>query len=308
MIERILAGRATAPDWLQVDAGDDAAVFASGQVVTVDTLVEGVHFDHRLTPADVGYKSVAVSVSDLAAMGARPRWMVCALSMPRSPDLLDWVDQFATGLRGACDQFDVHLVGGDVTSVPAGGPRFVSNTLVGQVTAAGPLRRDAARPGDDLWVTGAVGLAGAGWMLQAPLEPALAALRRPIPPLDFAVALAEAGLVHAAMDLSDGLGADVPRLATASGVRLHIDANALPVVPGLPAGDARLRAQLRGGDDYQLLFTAPPSSRPQIEGLARLHSIRVTCIGHASEGAGAALSGDPWPTNAAYDHFPAGTP
>lgn len=301
-----MAGRATAPDWVVVDAGDDGAVLSGGQVVTIDALVEGVHFDDLLSPSDVGYKSVAVSVSDLGAMGATPRWAVCALSLPRGSDVLDWVSRFAEGLHEACRAFGVYLVGGDVTAVPEGAPRYVSSTLVGQLTPDRALRRSGARPGDDLWVTGSPGLAGAGWMFLHPPADALAALRRPRPPLAFAQAVAAQQLATAAMDLSDGLGADVPRLATASGVRIELDPEQIPVPASLADHPELRRAQLAGGDDYELLFTAPPGAREILRGLAAAHTVSLSRVGRVVEGMGAALPDGTWPSG--FDHFPPGAP
>ncbi len=289
-----------------MDAGDDCAVVGSDQAVTVDTLVEGVHFDHRLSPMDIGYKAVAVSVSDLAAMGAMPQWLLLGLSLPRT-GVQGWATAFSEGLVEACDRFGVHLVGGDVTRVPDGAPRVVSTTVAGRVPDP-PLTRSGARPGDRIWVTGTPGLAGAGWMLDDPPAPALAALRRPRPPLAFAVAAARRGWVTAAMDLSDGPMADLPRLAAASGVQAVLDPDALPVPEGLARHPALRRAQLCGGDDYQLLFTAPDSADSAIETLAAEHDVRATAVGRIREGAGAVLASGVWPTPV-FAHFaPDGAP
>lgn len=274
-------------------------------MLTVDTLVEGVHFDERLSPADVGFKAVAASVSDLASTGATPRWMLLALSLPPDPPALPWVAAFAEGLREACARFGVYLIGGDVTGVPRGGPRFVSPTLSGVATA--PMLRSTARPGDALWVTGQLGLAGAGWRLQHPPPAALQRLRRPIPPLSFALALAARGLATAAMDLSDGLAADLPRLAQASGVRAVIGAERLPVPGVLADHPGRLALQLCGGEDYELLFTAADGADEAIAQLARTHGVTVTRIGAIEAGHGTILCGEggeplPWP-DPAFDHF-----
>lgn len=284
------------PPWLA--AGDDAAVLppnATPTAWTVDTLVEGLHWDGRLTPEDVGHKALAVSVSDLAATGARPRWALLSLSLP--PGDAAWVHRFAHGLGEAQRRWAVHLIGGDTTGTAAGGPRTVSLTLGGPVVAE-PLRRDGAQVGDTIWVTGALGLAGAGWRLPDPPPAALAALRRPEPPVAFALALAAAGLATAGLDLSDGLARDLPRLARASGVALHVDPALLPGAPalGLPPGsDAALLHQTAGGEDYQLLFTAPPSARPALEALAAAHATPLTAIGQARAGEGAHLRGADWP-------------
>ncbi len=299
MIERLLEDRAAPPPWLKVDAGDDCAVVVPGvaaQALTVDTLVEGVHFDAALSPADVGYKAVAVSVSDVAACGARPTWMLVALSLPAA-DPEPWVEQFAVGLRQACREFGVYLAGGDVTRAPV---RFVSTTLSGQCVAE-PLVRSGGRPGDVLWVTGTPGLAGAGWSLDDPPPQALAALRRPRPRLELALDLARAGLCTAAMDLSDGLAADLPRLAQSSGVAAIVDPARLPV-PDALRGHPRLRdCQLAGGDDYELLFTAAPAAEARVRALAERHGVRVTPVGRLEAGRGAWASDGPWPRG--FAHF-----
>lgn len=290
MIDAIL-GAAPPAAGLAVPPGDDAAVLADGTAVTVDALVEGIHWDHRLSAADVGWKTVAASVSDLAATGARPDWAVLALSLPEPLDDA-WVAGFARGLADALARWSIRLVGGDTTRSPV---RTVSLTLAGPCVAQ-PLRRAAARPGDDLWVTGWPGLAGAGWMWAAPPDPALAALRRPDPPLAFALDLARRDVARAAMDLSDGLAADLPRMCAASGAGATVDRDAIPVHPDL-AGDP-WPAVFGGGDDYQLLFAAPPAARDAVDALAREHGVRAARIGRFHAGSGARLAGGSWPAPA----------
>lgn len=255
--------------------GDDGAVLADGTVVTVDTLVDGVHWDARLSMADVGYKSVAVSVSDLVAMGARPGWMVLALTLPDPAAAAAFTEGFAE----AAHRFGVTLVGGDTTQGPTA---TVTVTMAGRCVAA-PLLRSGARAGDTVWATGTPGLAGAGWRLAAPPPDALAALRRPEPPLAFGLALAAAGYATAGMDLSDGLGADLHRLCAASRVGVEVDGDALTAGLRPRLGDAladeALACAIGGGDDYQLLFTAPPGHDAAVRDLAAAHGVRVTAIG-----------------------------
>lgn len=266
-----------------------------GRAITVDTLVEGVHWDQRLSPEDVGWKCVAASVSDLAAMGARPEWLVLSLSVP--PGDAAWTRRFAHGLGLATTKWDVGVVGGDTTRAPSA--RMVSVTLGGHCVGR-PMVRSGARPGHDLWVTGIPGLAGAGWRTESPGPAALAALRRPTPPLAFALALARVGLPSAAMDLSDGLAKDLPRLCSASAVGAVVDPQALPGHPDL--GDAAVDHALRGGDDYQLLLAAPPAARGALTCLARAYGVSVHRIGHARAERRVELSGGGWPTPA-FDHF-----
>jgi thiamine-monophosphate kinase len=301
LIGRLLAPRAAAPPWLTLDAGHDCAVVDGDLALTADTLVEGVHFDQKLSAEDVGYKTVAVSVSDLAAVRAQPRWMVLALSLPAGPRLEGWSEGFARGLHSACEAYGVHLVGGDTTRVPPGAPIFVSATLGGRCLAA-PRARSGARPGDTLWVTGWPGLASVGWMLEHPPEASLAALRRPRPPLSFALAL---DLATAAMDLSDGLASDLPRLCEASGVGVTLFEEQVPVHPALSTSPVRRQAILAGGDDYELLFTAPPEAEGQIRELALQYGAMVSPIGRVTLERGARLADGPWPSPA-FAHFEGG--
>jgi thiamine-monophosphate kinase len=280
---------------VRVPPGDDAAVLGDGTAITTDALVEGVHFDDRCAPADVGYKAVAVSVSDLAAMGARPTWATLNLSVPHHR--LGWARALSDGLGEALQRWNIALIGGDTTGSP--GPAMLSLTLGGTCVGA-PLTRAGARPGDDLWVTGALGLAGAGWQLPHPPAEALAAWLRPDPPLDFALALAAAGLATAAMDLSDGLGQDLPKLAAASGLGARVRSAALPASDCL--GSAPLHLQLFGGEDYQLLFAAPPAHRVALHTLAATHGVRLSCVGALHPGAGCTLDDTPWPVGG-FTHF-----
>jgi len=296
----LLAGRAPTPAWLTVDAGDDAAVL-HGQAVSTDTMVEGTHFDGRFTPEDVGYKAVAVSVSDVVAMGGIPEWALLALTLPRDTDPAAFADGFARGARLACDDFAVRLVGGDVTG--GRGPRVVTSVVAGPCPS--PVTRAGAEAGDDVWVTGTPGLAGAGWMWTDPPPAALDALRRPRPPHSFAEALA--GLASAAMDLSDGLASDVPRMALASAVAIHLELGDLPrpeALAGYPLDEVRA-AQLRGGEDYELLFTAAPAARSSVEAEAAAAGIRVTRIGQVASGHEVTTSEGPLP-RPGFVHFVGG--
>lgn len=299
LIARILAARpAPTPSQarVRVDAGDDAAVLADGTAVTVDAMVEGVHWDERLSPADVGWKLLAVSVSDLAAMGAAPGWAVLTLALPNHDE--GWLTAFMQGLAEALAAWSVRLVGGDLVRTP--GARMASLTLGGTCVAA-PITRAGGLPGDDLWVTGTLGLAGLGWRSAEPPEVALEALRRPTPPLAFALDLARADLVHAAMDLSDGLARDLPRLARASHCGAIVSPSSLPGHEAL--GEQGWVHQVSGGEDYQLLFAAPPSASAALMALAHRHGVRLTRIGELETGTEVRLSDRAWPPPA-FQHFP----
>ena len=282
------------PRGVLVDIGDDGAALQDGTVLTTDLMVEGVHFDDKLSPADIGWKVVAVNVSDLGAMGARPRWALLGLSLPRPLDMA-WVRSFSEGLGAALTHWELDLLGGDTTASP--GPRVVSLTVGGEARQA--VTRSGALPGDDLWVTGTLGAAAAGFRRDGPGRDWL---RRPDPPVSFGIALAEAGLVDAMMDLSDGMATDLPRLCEASGVGATVDTSTLPLHEGTLDAVDPLQDALAWGEDYQLLFTAPGAHRAAIQTCARLHQVRVTRIGRMDERLGCRLSSGPWP-QAAFTHF-----
>jgi thiamine-monophosphate kinase len=280
---------------LRLGIGDDAAVLDDGTVVTVDALVEGVHWNDRLEPSDVGWKAVAASVSDCCAMGARPTWMVLALSLTGVDEA--FVEGFAQGLDEAARAFGVALIGGDTTA--ARGARCVSITMAGRLVDE-PWLRSGATPGDDIWVTGTLGLAGLGWMSAAPGPAALAALRRPMPPLAF---VEKGPPVTAAMDLSDGLAADLPRLCEASGISAVIEPDLLPLSAEVRATPDPVLTAMVGGEDFQLLLCARPESAEALTAIAAVTGTRLTRVGRCGAGAGASLVGRPWPTPA-FTHFP----
>jgi thiamine-monophosphate kinase len=230
--------------------------------VSTDTSAEGVHFPVASCPAAVAYRAVAAAVSDLAAMGAGPLAMTLAISLPEARAA--WLDALRAGLREAVHAFSLPLVGGDTTR----GPLALTVTVLGCVPAGTALRRDAARPGDRLCVSGTLGDSAAGLAsLRGELEEsaALAALRerfwRPQPRLDLGRDLR--GVAGAAIDVSDGLLADAAHLAAASGVRLEVRADALPLSPALRSAVSHAQARewaLSGGEDYELCFTLPPGA------------------------------------------------
>lgn len=282
------------------EPGDDAAVVGPGEVVTVDAMVQGVHWDARSSAEDVGWKLVAVNASDVGAMGCLPTWAVLTLSMPAPADGA-WAEGFGRGLGAGLARFGAQLVGGDTTASP--GPIALSMTLAGR--GVRPVGRHGARPGDDLWVSGALGDAAAGFLDDHPQG--LAWLRRPDPPVELGAALGLHGLAHAMMDLSDGLSRDLPRLCQASGVGAVVDPSLLPAGPalhGLP-DEHRLSRQLAFGDDYQLLFAADPADADAVRDLALQLGRRVTCVGRVVASGGARLADRAWPAPL-FDHFPPG--
>lgn len=282
--------RARPLEGLLLGIGDDAALFSDGRVVTVDTMVDGVHWDARLEPEDVGWKLVAVNVSDIAAMGARPEWCVLSVSLP-SPLDLRWTERFAAGLVAACDRWGVALVGGDTTR---GAVRSATLTMAGR--ASRPIPRSGGRPGDDVWVTGELGLAAEGFLAGTPRAEALVRLRRPEPRLELAVSFADAGLVTAMMDLSDGLRADLARLCAASGCGATVDPGAIP-------GEGPLSWRVAFGEDYELLFAAPADRRDALRSLATMHRTRIARIGRLEAASGLRLrDGTDWPVPL-FAHF-----
>jgi thiamine-monophosphate kinase len=272
--------------------GDDAALLRDGTTVTVDTMVEGVHWDDRLAPDDVGWKLVAVNASDLGAMGAQPEWALLALSLPTPLDR-SWVAAFSRGLHAGLTHFGAVLIGGDTTRSP--GPINASLTMGGRGAA---IARSTAQPGDDLWVSGTLGRAAAGFFRDHP--DGLAWLRRPIPPVQLGIALAADGGVTAMMDLSDGLAKDLTRLCAASGLGATVDPAALPLADG--NGPRGLAEGVAFGEDYELLFTSPRDRASAIHAVARRCGATVSRIGGLHIGAGAHLSGAEWPA-ATFSHF-----
>lgn len=264
--------------------GDDAALLqpppGEALVTTVDTLVAGRHFPLNTPPDAIAHKALAVNLSDLAAMGATPRWFLLALTLPEADDA--FLEPFARGLWALADAAGVALVGGDTTR----GPLAVSITALGTVKAGQALRRAGARPGDGIYVSGTVGDAGLGLRLalspervRLPPEEAVfvrGRLDRPEPRL--ALGLALRGRATACLDVSDGLAQDLGHILTASGVGAELDVERLPLSPALrrlPPEEA-WRLALSSGDDYELCFTGPAGGLPAEAG------VPLTCIGRVT--------------------------
>lgn len=274
--------------------GDDAALLrvppGSELVVAVDTLVAGRHFPLDCAPRSIGHRALAVNLSDMAAMGATPAWATLALTLPAAD--ARWLDGFAAGLLGLARAHSVALVGGDTTA----GPLTISVQILGHVAAGSALRRSGAAAGDLLAVSGTLGDSGAGLALATgrlvPRDPAAAAevLRRfdyPAPRVGFGIAAR--GLASAAMDLSDGLVGDLPKLARASGLAAHVDVARLPLSAALtalvPSAQAREWA-LAAGDDYELLLAVPPRHRDALAAAARRIDLNFAVIGELRPGNG----------------------
>ncbi len=248
--------------------GDDAALIqlAAGHqwAITVDTLVAGVHFFPDVDPEALGHKALAVNLSDLAAMGAEPRWFTLVLALPRVEE--DWLAAFARGLWALAEEVGIDLVGGDVSR---GETLTVTIQAAGALPAGLALRRDGARPGDLVYCSGALGGAALALeMLQGDMAPPPTLrrdLERPEPRLGLGRRLR--GLASAAIDCSDGLAADLGHLLAASGVGAEIALGALPLAPGLSELPREQAWNLAcgGGDEYELIFTLPPQRQAELE-------------------------------------------
>lgn len=271
--------------------GDDCALIAPepGTVLAVSTdmLVEGRHFLAGADAAKLGHKALAVNLSDLAAMGAAPRYATLALALPEADAA--WLAQFSQGLFRLAEAFGVELIGGDTTR----GPRNISITVIGTVPPEQALRRDGAKAGDEVWLSGASGDAalalahidGRIRLADAALAHCLARLHTPVPCV--ALGLRLRGIASSAIDVSDGVAADLGHIAERSGVEIELRYAALPRSRALRAcADARLAEEclLAGGDDYELAFTAGPDARKRLESLAAELGLALTRIGSVSAG------------------------
>lgn len=314
------------PAGVRLGIGDDAALLdlppGESLAVTTDTLVAGRHFPHDALPFDIGWKALAVNLSDLAAMGAKPVGVTLAITLPLADDA--WLAAFADGFFALADAHGMPLIGGDTTR----GPLSITVTALGSVPPAQALRRDGAAPGDLIYVSGTLGDGGLGLALAQqrlhdvhlpPLHQAHALMRlhRPTPRL--ALGLALRGIASAAMDVSDGLVQDLGHLLKASGrvepLGATLTLEQLPLSPGMQylAGEGEvLQAQvldwaLAAGDDYELLFTVPAQRQHQVEALTHELELMLTPIGEVELGAGVNLQcrAEAWQLSGAkgFRHF-----
>ncbi len=298
--------------WLKLGIGDDAAVIvppAGWQLVsTLDTLIEDRHFPASAEPASIGWKALAVNVSDLVAMAADPSHFLLSLSLPQMDE--NWLDGFADGLFRAAEAFGMTLVGGDTCR----GPLSISVQANGWVPADRFVTRSGARAGDRLWLSGHVGEAALGLaLLQGHIGPdqvdaatrarADRALNHPQPRTELIGLLREHA--SAAIDISDGLAADLRHLLEQSGAGAVIERSALPLVDAL-LPPRRLELALCGGDDYEILFTAPPAADDALREAAEKLPFPLSAIGHIGEsGCWLEQGGERIDLNdfRGYDHF-----
>ncbi len=302
----------------RLGVGDDAALVRprAGQdlVLSTDMLVENVHFLRNADAHALGHKALAVNLSDLAAMGATPRWALLALTLPRAD--ARWLTEFSRGFIALARRFDIDLIGGDTTR----GPRAICVQIVGEVPRGKALRRDGARIGDDVWVSGTLGdaaLALAAIQRRVKLGRAGFArcaqrLHRPQPRLALGIALR--GIATSAIDISDGLLADLGHILECSKVAAHLEFADIPCSPAVRRQRNTAFGKdvlLAGGDDYELCFTAPRRMRARMTAAARRAGVSVTRIGSIER------HWRGWPdlvvfdangvpmkiTHAGYDHF-----
>lgn len=298
---------------IALGVGDDCALLTptpgTQLAISSDMLVEARHFFSDVDPRKLGHKCLAVNLSDLAAMGAKPIAFTLALSLPTVNE--QWLAPFAEGLLGLADQYQCELIGGDTTQ----GPLTICITIFGEVPNGAALRRDGAQAGDDIWVSGSLGdarLALAGYrdeltLDHATLEHAAQRLHSPSPRVEFGLALR--GIAHSAIDISDGLIGDLGHILTRSNLGATLNADALPVGAMLQQQPRTLRHQyaLAGGDDYELCFTAAPTRHHEVQAAAQQANIAVTRIGtidtmlglRLTDASGAALESHPL----SFDHF-----
>ncbi len=293
--------------------GDDCALLVptpgTQMAISTDMLVSGTHFFPDTDPRQLGHKSLAVNLSDLAAMGARPVAFTLALSLP-FPDE-NWLKPFSEGLFSIAGICGCELIGGDTTR----GPLNICITVFGEIPVGQALRRDKARHGDDIWITGSIGdarLALAHCLHELELKPAefntvLPRLQMPIPRVALGMALRK--IAHAALDLSDGLMGDLNHILEASDVGATINVDSLPISPVLAKQprERQLQCALSGGDDYELCFTAPVSMRSRVLEASTQTGVPVTRIGYIENVKGLRFKNSAGEVQdisfASFDHF-----
>lgn len=323
-----------------VGIGDDAAVLPASNnpiVIATDTLIEGVHFPYGFAAEAVASRTLGVNLSDFAAMGAKPLWLTMALSLPNADS--NWLERFSRQFEQQCKQYQVQLIGGDTTK----GPLSISLTVLGetdshqsqlsesvrsQLATIRPnalddkticLRRNGAKIGDDIWVSGSLGKGAAALACISSADNAIDlncsatdkaqlidSFNAPQPQLTLGCALL--GLANSAIDISDGLLADAKHIADQSQVEMVIDGEALPIYAALKhySNHAQLREWvLAGGDEYELLFTVPAAYRSAVQSIAEWLAVDCTKIGSVKQGGGVAVIGAAWQANnkLGYTHF-----
>jgi thiamine-monophosphate kinase len=293
--------------------GDDAALIrvTQGQqlAISADMLVAGTHFFHDASPYSIGWKSLAVNVSDMAAMGAQPKWATLAIALPEVNE--PWLTEFSQGFFACAQAFNVDLIGGDTTR----GPLTLSVQIMGEVPRGKAIQRNGAKAGDDIWASGVIGSAALGLAhLQGKVnltEPTtshcLTALTTPTPRV--ALGLALRGVANSCIDISDGLTADLSHILKASnlGAKLALEDIHCDDYLRTRLNDGNIQqCILAGGDDYELLFTAPKSQRDHIQQLSQQLELPISLIGEATPQLGLVVSHHQQTldiTKKGFDHF-----
>ncbi len=307
VIERYFRPLSFVSDARDFAIGDDGAFITPPPdkqlVVVTDTLVSGVHFLPDASAYDIAWKALAVNLSDLAAMGARPAFYSLALTLPQVD--AQWLSEFARGLADCAAPYAVSLIGGDTTK----GPLCVTITAQGWVAQGKALRRSGAQPGDDVYVSGCIGEGGLGLSLALAAktalndqqQQALLRLHRPQPRVRLGLALVD--LAHSAIDVSDGLLADLAHILKASSVGAQLDYAAIPLTEAVKAWAQHQPMQpLQAGDDYELCFTAPRSARDTLIDLAGLLNLPLSRIGKVTQQLGLTIDGQAHLARG-YQHF-----
>jgi thiamine-monophosphate kinase len=314
LINRFFTGRGITRRDVDLGIGDDCALVTIPDgcqlAVTTDTLVEGVHFFSDISPKALGHRILAVNLSDLAAMGAEPAWISIGLTLPNVDET--WLEQFTEGMHDIAEYYNVQLIGGDTTQ----GPLTITVCAKGIVPKGKALTRSGAKVGDWLYVTGDLGDAALaiearkqGWEL-SDADRSYVQKRFDYPAPQVAAGQVLRGLANSAIDISDGLLADLNHILTHSGVGATIHADKVPLsnaLKNLPDEEVRLMLAMAYGDDYQLLFTVPDSNRVAVEKRLAEYGVTPTCIGQINANAGdvSLLYKDkPWPFPATgFEHF-----
>lgn len=291
MIRRFLRrrpGAAPAPQGVRLGPGDDCALIAGdGIAVTVDMSVEDIHYRRAwLSPEEIGWRAAAAGLSDLAAMAARPIGVLASIALPAG-DAGEMGEGVSRGIAAAAEEVGAAVIGGDLVRSP--GPLVVDIVALGEASA--PVLRSGARAGDELWVTGYLGTAAAAvdaWLRgEEPDVTARAAFARPRPRIVQAIWLAERGVPSAMLDLSDGIAGDAGHLAAASGVRIVVEAESLPVSGAAAAREDPVRLAAAGGEDYELCFTSRPGAAGEVRrAFENRFGIPLTRVGRVVEGEG----------------------
>ncbi len=293
---------------IHLGVGDDAAIVSVPEnkklVVCTDTLNEGIHFPLNTSAYNVAYKALVVNLSDLAAMGAMPKWFTLNISLPAVNK--DWLADFSKGLLQLSNQYQLNLIGGDTTR----GPLSITITLAGYVDSSQALLRSGAKVGDKVYLSGCTGEAAYGLVCLSSSEVLsdseqyfVTRLNQPAARVDLGLSLQ--GIANACIDISDGLVADIAHIAEASQCGINLDLNTIPL-PAIADKEQARRYALSGGDDYELVFTVAPCREAALKKLISQTALPITCIGEVVATKGVQLLDNNKPVDLprlGYEHF-----